>query len=70
KKVENATAPTGPNDVPWLRLEAVAGAGTTSAVKQIYRLNTQGGVAPATCAGQAAGSVLTVSYSAQYWIYA
>jgi hypothetical protein len=70
KKVQNVTAPNPTADVPWLRLEAVAGAGTTSAVKQIYRLNTEGGVAPATCAGQAPGSVVTVSYSAQYWIYA
>jgi hypothetical protein len=68
KKVENVTAPTAGN-VPWLRLEAQA-EGTTSAVRQIYRLNTEGGVAPSTCADAAAGETVTVQYKAEYWIYA
>lgn len=55
-------------DVPWLLLTAKAGAGTTSNVKQIYRLLTEGGSAPASCAGQP--SVVTVDYKAQYWFYA
>lgn len=68
KKAEAVAAPQA-TDVPWLRLEAQQ-QGTTSAVKQIYRLNTKGGVAPATCEGQTDGSTITVEYEAQYWIYA
>ena len=67
KKVENATAPN-PQDVPWLRLEAPQG--TASPVRQIYRLNTVGGVAPKSCEGVAVGETVTVDYEAQYWIYA
>ncbi|KAF2256861.1 hypothetical protein BU26DRAFT_387491, partial [Trematosphaeria pertusa] len=67
KKVESMAAPQA-TDVPWLRLEAQQ-QGTTSAVKQVYRLNTVGGVAPTSCDGQTAGSVVTVEYQAQYWIY-
>lgn len=66
KKVENVTAPQA-TDVPWLKLEAV---GAASVVKQIYRLNTKGGLAPADCGGQEANSVVTVAYEAEYWVYA
>jgi hypothetical protein len=68
KKVESMAAPQVAN-VPWLRLEAQQ-QGTTSPVKQIYRLNTVGGVAPANCEGQEANSVVTVTYEAEYWVYA
>lgn len=68
KKVESMPAPQATN-VPWLRLEAQQ-QGTTSPVKEIYRLNTQGGVAPATCDLQTPGSTITVDYEAQYWVYA
>jgi len=70
KKSEDANAPNPTKDVKWLRLTSQASQGTTSTVKQVYRLNTVGGVAPATCAGKAAGEVFTVAYEAQYWIYA
>lgn len=66
KKVESATAPRA-GDVPWLKLDAKD---QRTAVRNIYRLNTKGGVAPATCAGQAPGSVVQVDYEAQYWVYA
>jgi hypothetical protein len=67
KKNQSAPAPNAATDVPWLKLNAV---NTNTAVRSIYRLNTQGGVAPATCAGQAAGAVVQVQYEAQYWVYA
>ncbi|KAF1962743.1 hypothetical protein CC80DRAFT_565272 [Byssothecium circinans] len=67
KKIDVDSTTPAATDVPWLRLEAQT-SGTTSAVKQIYRLNTKGGVAPKTCEGQAA--VVTVEYTAQYWMYA
>lgn len=69
KKVEECLAPQPAADVRWLRLEAQV-AGTTSKVKQIYRLNTVGGLAPSTCEGKAVGDVVAVEYQAQYWIYA
>lgn len=68
KKAEDCNAPEPTADVKWLRLEAKA-EGSTSSVKQIYRLNTVGGMAPKTCEGKAAGDVVTVPYQAQYWIY-
>ena len=60
-------APNPASDVAWLKLDAKT---TNTAVRSIYRLNTKGGVAPATCAGKAAGSVIRVDYEAQYWVYA
>lgn len=67
KKAENCSAPV-PDAVPWLRLEATVQ--ENSAVRQIYRLNTVGGVAPTSCEGRADGETVTVEYEAQYWIYA
>jgi hypothetical protein len=69
KKNAAVVAPTnadGTVDVPWLKLVARA-AGTTSVVKEVYRLVTKGGTAPATCVGQAA--IVQVNYQAQYWFY-
>ena len=67
KKIDDAPAPDAAKDVKWLRLEAQ---GTSSSdVKMVYRLNTVGGMAPATCAGMAPGQVVTVDYEAQYWVY-
>ncbi|KAL5444077.1 hypothetical protein PMIN06_008499 [Paraphaeosphaeria minitans] len=67
KKAEADPAPNAATDVPWLKLDAT---NTNTAVRSIYRLDTKGGVAPATCAGQAAGAVVQVNYEAQYWVYA
>ncbi|KAF3008735.1 hypothetical protein E8E13_009881 [Curvularia kusanoi] len=69
KKIEDAPAPNASADVKWLRLQAET-ADSTSQVKYVYRLNTVGGVAPASCEGRAEGEVVTVPYQAQYWIYA
>jgi hypothetical protein len=69
KKAEDCNAPQPAEDVKWLRLEAKT-EGSSSTVKQIYRLNTVGGMAPKTCEGRSAGEVMAVKYQAQYWIYA
>ncbi|KAK1913401.1 hypothetical protein P3342_005337 [Pyrenophora teres f. teres] len=66
-KLQDTPAPNPAKDVKWLRLGAKAG--STSAVKAIYRLNTQGGLAPATCEGKTPGEVLAIKYTAQYWFY-
>ncbi|KAF2497367.1 hypothetical protein BU16DRAFT_312652 [Lophium mytilinum] len=71
KKNAAMTAPAesdGSVDVPWLKLVAQT-AGTTSAVKEVYRLVTKGGTAPATCEGQDPAAVVQVDYQAQYWFY-
>lgn len=52
--------------VPWLYLSTVTG--TTDNYTAVYRVNTAGGSAPATCAGQPAS--FQVQYSGQYFIYA
>lgn len=48
--------------VPWLRLLTKDGA--TGNLQEVYRLNTAGGSAPASCTGQAAA--FEVQYSAEY----
>jgi hypothetical protein len=48
--------------VPWLKLATRDGA--TGDLKEVYRVQTAGGSAPATCAGMAAD--FQVQYSAQY----
>jgi hypothetical protein len=55
--------------VPWLKLKAVEGTlGTTNNIKEVYRVNTAGGSAPATCKDQEA--TFEVEYAAVYWFYA
>jgi Protein of unknown function (DUF3455) len=55
-----------PKDIPLLELEATShrGSGQLSGVTTILRLNTKGGVTEGSCA--AAGSLLSVPYSADY----
>ena len=69
KKVEDIASPNPSISIKWLRLQAQTSE-STSQVKDIYRLNTVGGLAPANCEGRAEGEVVTVQYQAQYWIYA
>ncbi|KAI1183810.1 hypothetical protein F5B17DRAFT_434244 [Nemania serpens] len=51
----------GENAVPWLRLAANPGA--TGGIQEVYRVETAGGSAPATCAGQPAA--FQVQYAAE-----
>lgn len=63
-----ADAPRGLNGeaaVPWLKL--VTRVGATGKLQEVYRLETAGGSAPATCAGMPAS--FEVQYSSQYWFY-
>jgi len=66
KKIATANAPNATADVPWLKLNATTSTGNS--IKEIYRMNTVGGVAPANCAGQP--SLIYVQYSAEYLFYA
>ncbi|KAI1827867.1 hypothetical protein F4861DRAFT_292613 [Xylaria intraflava] len=61
-------APKGPDGslaVPWLRLGAEPGA--TGGLREVYRIETAGGSAPATCKGMPAA--FEVQYAAQYWFF-
>jgi hypothetical protein len=65
KKLIGVNAPNATADVPWLKLNAITSTGNS--IKEIYRVNTVGGVAPANCAGQP--SLIYVQYSAEYMFY-
>lgn len=68
-KVQSVPAP---NTIPWLMLPAKSteGNGLFSKVKSIQRLNTEGGVAPATgCDKANAGKEVRVDYQATYYFY-
>ncbi|EOA90954.1 uncharacterized protein SETTUDRAFT_62459, partial [Exserohilum turcica Et28A] len=69
QKVQDTPAPNPDQDVKWLRLQTEA-TGTTTQIKEVYRVQTSGGVAPKTCAGKVPGQVFTVAYEAQYWMFA
>jgi len=65
------------SDVPWLYLSSAANSTTSESEvgsagetkwKQVYRVKTQGGVAPATCEGMEGGA-FGVEYAAEYWFY-
>ncbi|KAM0255319.1 hypothetical protein ACHAQJ_005909 [Trichoderma viride] len=60
-----AAGPQGSSAVPWLKLLAKDGA--TGSIKEVYRIDTAGGNAPATCQGQPAN--IQVQYSAVYWFW-
>ncbi|KAK1760930.1 hypothetical protein QBC47DRAFT_456617 [Echria macrotheca] len=71
---KNASSPAPPNApvgqqgeaaVPWLKLTAKPGA--TGDLQEVYRVETAGGSAPATCKGMPAD--FEVQYAAQYWFY-
>lgn len=77
--IANSTDPAfvAPGAIPWLLLQWVGrqegprGGGTLSGTTYIQRLNTRGGVAPATgCAsGADVGKRSLVSYEADYFFY-
>ncbi|KAL9013870.1 MAG: hypothetical protein Q9173_001447 [Seirophora scorigena] len=51
--------------VDWLALTDAPG---SVGLKEVYRVQTAGGKAPASCGGRAARDI-TVQYAAQYWFY-
>lgn len=73
-----AKGPDGSKAVPWLKLEVETPAAPWTveqkdfvpSVKEIYRVNTAGGAAPATCAGLPTGTIIKREYAAEYWFYA
>ncbi|KAF2748929.1 hypothetical protein M011DRAFT_399541 [Sporormia fimetaria CBS 119925] len=68
KRADSMTAPGAQGkNVPWLLLARTEA--SESKARKVYRVETVGGVAPASCEGVEAGTVLTVGYEAQYWFY-
>ncbi|KAL8951664.1 MAG: hypothetical protein Q9222_002392 [Ikaeria aurantiellina] len=74
KKVANIAAPAtackgangkGDGAVDWLALTEAPG---SNKLKEVYRVETAGGKAPASCGGGAAHNI-TVQYAAQYWFF-
>ena len=72
-KVEQVSAPSAtPPAIPWLLLRAssTTGTGVFTNVTYVQRLNTTGGVAPATgCDASTSGTDTSVSYTADYYFY-
>jgi hypothetical protein len=64
-KVAGMPASTGQSDVDWLQLKGIQG-GLADA---IYRVDTRGGVAPASCTPGTDVAVLSVKYTAIYWFF-
>ncbi|KAL2830591.1 hypothetical protein BDW59DRAFT_18886 [Aspergillus cavernicola] len=67
EKEDEMDAPAKPGygitgDVEWLKLNRVEGG-----FREVYRVHTAGGSAPATCEGMP--EVFTVDYSSEYWFY-
>ncbi|MBK9135973.1 MAG: DUF3455 domain-containing protein [Betaproteobacteria bacterium] len=57
--------------IPWLRLDVAAGPGAGGSLGSIQRVNTIGGLAPATpCDTTVAGQRVRVPYTADYRFYA
>jgi hypothetical protein len=71
--VKEAASPgTTATDIPWLRLKAAShmGAGVMADVTYVQRVNTKGGVAPATgCDAAHVDMKTSVAYTADYWFY-
>ncbi|KAL8909074.1 MAG: hypothetical protein Q9207_000408 [Kuettlingeria erythrocarpa] len=74
KKIANITAPAtackgangkGNGAIDWLALTDAPG---SSELKEVYRVHTAGGKAPASCGGGPARSI-NVDYAAQYWFF-
>lgn len=65
----------GSKAVPWLYLKASKSPagddpnGNTGGVKEVYRVRTAGGAAPATCE-EYMGQSFSQEYSAEYWFFA
>jgi hypothetical protein len=71
-KMVTYTPDGGGASVPWLLLNATAhgGSGTLSGVTFVQRLDTDGGVAPATgCDQGSVGATTNVGYTADYYFF-
>lgn len=60
-----------PTAIPWLLLKATitGGPGVLDGTTFIHRVNTVGGLAPASAAGSQVGDELRIPYTAEYYFY-
>jgi hypothetical protein len=61
--------PDGSGAVDWLLLKDNGQGRSSGGLLAVYRVETAGGLPPATCAGVVAGGVIRVPYAAEYWLY-
>jgi hypothetical protein len=72
-KVAGCAAPAGATGngngpaIDWLKLARKTGE-ANGGVEEVYRVETAGGRAPASC-GEGSPAVMTVDYVAEYWFY-
>jgi hypothetical protein len=59
----------GQGAVPWLMLDDSGSSSNHGDLRRVYRVETAGGSAAATCEGISAGQVIRVPYTAEYWFY-
>ncbi|KAJ7635063.1 hypothetical protein FB45DRAFT_1057001 [Roridomyces roridus] len=62
-KAGDMPSPNGPSAVDWLMLNNVQG----SLAKQVFRINTVGGMPPTSCAPGA--NPISVKYASAYWLF-
>jgi len=62
-KVGDLPAPTCSDDIDWVQLKNVEG----ELANAVYRVDTMGGQPPASCT--AGSPLLTVRYTAKYWLF-
>lgn len=70
--VPRVSQPAGASDLPWLLYDAVPAGedGMFAGVTSIQRVNTSGGVAPASgCSSDNAGAEARVAFHADYYFY-
>jgi len=70
--VVQATQPAGDANLPWtsMRAQSASETGLFSGVTRVQRVNTVGGVAPASgCSEDSVGSEVRVQFSADYYFY-
>jgi hypothetical protein len=58
--------PAGTGAIAWLDLSVAPNPLNRGGLNQVYRVETAGGSAPATCAST---RVISVQYAAEYWFY-
>jgi hypothetical protein len=70
RRVQNTGCTPDATAIPWLKLEKVStdGSGIFDGVTFIQRVNTTGGIAPAT-PGTFVGQVAEIPYTAEYFFY-
>lgn len=60
-------APTGPPDVDWLRLDRLQGPSGGDLAQTVYRVDTDHGLPPASCAPNSAP--ISVPYATKYYLF-